>query len=1305
MSKADPPRAETPRYARCRGAAVPRSPEYGKCKGCPVGCVSSYSATMRAHIPLLIASACSMWIQGLSFAAGEAPLTVEVDKVVYLPGETGTATVIVQVPEDAAGSLRLENALEYGLTEKVALEPVVLDTTPGQTSTNRFHFTAPQEAWGVKCSSRLLAGDRKLAAAWDVFAVGTDHYRLGQVNNHGGDLPAAHAGLYEGANAHWPKKWRRTKGTTLDIMAALPSEFCGLETDWDEWVGMQGGYRGSKAALRAYIAAAHRLGIKVMIYNNATPSGWVGTAWARKHPEWLSYDYMGGMRADLTVQNIEKMKSWHKVMKRTTASGFEPFYLNFYDPKLTAFGCDQMLSACREYGYDGVRFDGHWILGDVWGGIGYNMEGRRPNRGESLDGVSTRIINHLKTYTRERKPDFIFGFNYGNNYHCGGARNPDAYRAACADGGMILWEGAVHHGAFSNFRTGALALRENALRVHQMGGIHYGQIFGPTHPGFPNNDFYQRYIYITNFAALSHIYGSVYFGHPGYLPIQGLYFRFALRFGDILYDKALQPILHPGRHLAVTVNGAENADLWWRPYVYKRQRDDRYQIISHLVNMPGPDVDKKNAADDKQPAPLENVRVTFAKRPSRVFLLDPEEAAWMQSLGSVESVTIPELKSWKILVQDFPGSCDDIPVEVIPEGNHKGKDRAPDPEDGRIVLPITLFLTGATGGDFVSTSGVIGTRLVEDEDTVFGHALHCRAGGSGEPVQILSGPSQSMPTASPGRIRITLRLKVSDNTGRETVCTAWGRFGRHAIRADEFREADAWQEFSYEYELREGKSNYVFMDYHGVTDLRVDSVVMQQLERARDRGLFDSRSLDVEALPPREGASKKVHLVRGLWHDFFGLDAAAARAGIEIKDSWESFSTDHANIADALPVTVSELMEHDLVALLNVSADSLQPVRRKNLREYVLRGGTLFVGGGPHAFGHGGYSNTFLEEILPVEIEKFDLARAEGDAQVIVPGAEDESTAGISFTGRPRNYYCHRVRVKSGATSLLKAGQAPILSRWKVGFGTVYAFTGTPCGEPDAGTSWWVWGGWQTILDRILEEASPGSEPTYEAGAVEAHPVLGRLEGTKDLIMVTGHGEAIPPLDEEGVHATPQGVSCGYGQDGDAQGVLLYPGGLIRPHGSITFTITPGWETKILDVVESQLIFSTQSEEHGGMFQVYIYVHSGGDMAIGLHVHTNDKGTDSLTGHTVFYPILPIRSGGMRGMRNSTWKKGEPHTVTVEWTPNQIALREDGQSMNSGDFLPEMDLNSFTGPLTIGSDASKSLSRVLLKDIVIRGGE
>ena len=328
------------------------------------------------------------------------------------------------------------------------------------------------------------------------------------------------------------------------------------------------------------------------MYNNATSSGWVGTSWAREHPEWLSYNAMGHMRADLAVEAIEKMKSWHKTMTPHETTFFHPLYLTFNDPKLTKFGCEQMLSVSDDLGYDGVRFDGHWIIGDVWGGIGFDMQGRRPNRGKSLDSVSTGVLHDMKRYVWKRKPNFPFGFNYGKNYEQGGVRNPDAYRKACSDGGMILWEGSTFEDDFSDWQVGALKLRQNALRVHQNGGIHYGQAQMLQSDIFSKNDFALRYFYITNFAATSHIYAGVYPKHPNYRPIQGLYYRFALRYGDLLFDKTLRPVQDPQEFLSVRATETESPNLWWKPYTYKRQLKGKYQIITHLVNMPASGVNK-----------------------------------------------------------------------------------------------------------------------------------------------------------------------------------------------------------------------------------------------------------------------------------------------------------------------------------------------------------------------------------------------------------------------------------------------------------------------------------------------------------------------------------------------------------------------------------------------------------------------------------------------------------------------------------------------------------------------------------------
>lgn len=1218
-------------------------------------------------------------------------LSVDVDKVVYLPGSAGRAKVTFVAPSQSGENLVLRSRLEFGLDRRVDLKEVAIGKNPTESVT--VPFVAPSEAWGCLIVTELTSDGTILARAQDVFAVGTDSYRLGQMSCHGGDLAKAKTRLFQTDDSFWPVQWRAMKGTWIEIFCGQPSEFSGLKTDWDQWVSMQGRYRRSKSAIRAFTAAAHRLGMKVMLYNNATPSGWVGTSWARKHPEWLSYNYMGHMRADLAVEDIDKMKSWHETMTPHQTTFFHPLYLNFHDPNLTKFGCDQMLSASDDLGYDGVRFDGHWVIGDVWGGIGYDLQGRRPNRGKSLDEVSTRVLREMKRHVWKQKPDFLFGFNYGKNYEQGGVRNPDAYRMACSDGGMILWEGSTFEDDFSDWRVGALKLRQNALRVHQNGGIHYGQAHMLHVDVFSRNDFALRYLFITNFAATSHIYAGVYPEHPHYRPIQGLYYRFALRYGDLLFDENLRPVLHPEHLLSVASTEKESPDLWWKPYTYKRQLKDKYQIITHLVNIPVSGVNKTNSTPDKQPAPIRDVRITFADKPSRVFLLDPEATKWRQPLESSRSITIPELKAWKILVQEFPGSCDRIPVEVIPEADFKGRDLLPDPSNGRTVLPISHFLTDSAG-----------IRIVDDTDAIFGYALRCDTRSDHQPRQVMFGPNQSMPTAAPGRTRIIFRLKVADNTSADKVCTVAGRFGSREIKGTAFRAAGVFQEFAFDYEVGEGESNYVSLEEYGLTELTVDSVVMQEIEPAHDRDFFSLTSLDLAGMPARQGTSKKAHLIRGLWHDYFGLDEALGHAGIESTESWERITTDHAIIPVGLPVSVSEMLEYDLIALLNVAGPTLQPVRRKNLREYVHRGGTLLVAGGTRAFGHGGYERTFLAEILPVEGAKFDFGKADGMAQLIRPAIDHPITNGISFSAEPRNFFCHDVLPKRGATVILEAGNRPILTVWKLDRGTVYAMTGTPLGESNQGIPWWEWDEWQTILARILAEASPGSEPNYQAVLSQKYPLLGQLDGTRDLIMRDGNGELVPLFASEGVAATSKGISFGYDDRIESQGVLAYSGGLIKPYGSISFKIRPGWEPELMALDHSVPLFWTRNES-GAVFQIYIYVRElgGESFALCTYVRTKDIGKEELTDHNARYGIMNITHGGLRLLKKTLWKKGEERTVKVEWSPSQIVIWDNGERMASSDFAPEMDLSCFKGLLYIGSNSAKNLPHVMLRDIEIRG--
>jgi uncharacterized membrane protein len=1001
-------------------------------------------------------------------ADDDFPLAIAVDKVVYQPGGKGEATVRIESSLAHSSKRVVRIRLEYGLDKHLKLPEVVIDSAT--TNTFKIPFTAPAGTGGCAIRVALMEDDRLLAEAEDVFVVGKNPFRLGQQASTGGDLAANKLALYAPVNGVWPTRWRKMKGTYLEINCLGPGEFCGLKTDWDQWVSMQGKFKRTKKVIRAFTGEANRLGIQVMMYNNATPSGSIGTEWARKHPEWLSYNYRGSLQAMMNVQDIEKTKSWHLTMQPDKIGGFHPLQLMLNDRRLIEFGCDQMLSAYDDLGLSGVRFDGHWIIGQSWTGLGFDMHGHRPTRGESLETVNARNTRYMKNYIKKRKPDFQFAYNYGLSYEYGGGRSPEAYRAACEGGGMVLWEGATFGDeSYSDWRSGALGLRDNALRVHQHGGVHFGSSrFLGSGDRYSRHDFSHRYVFITNFAAMSHIVGGVYPDHPGYNWLQGLYFRFALRHQQILYNKDLRPILKPEDHLAVTVNGQMNNDLWWKLYTYKRPLKDRFQIITHLVNMPAPGVTKQTSTPDKEPSPLKNVRITFANKPSRVFLLDPEAKPWVQQVDSAKSITIPQLKAWKILVQEFPGTGDHIPIEVIPEKSFHGKDILPEPENGKIAFPILTYARGE-----------FGTSLVADNDALYGHAFLCTPACIAG-MKVLDGPRKDTPTMMPGRLRMTVRFKVSDNSSPKQVCRLTGPFGEQFLTCDQFEKPGIYQSFTYEYNLKDGRSDSIALFYHGETDLYMDSVVVEQLTFTQDRDLFSKKKLSVDSLPARKGTSRKAHLARGLWHDYFRLDDALKRADIESTEAWETMSMDFAVIAPGLPASMSELMRYDLVALLNFASNSLQPAHRRNLREYVHRGGTLFVGGGARAYGHGGYKNTYLAEMLPVEMKKFDLRKAEGRDQLLRAAGDHELTQGIKFSEAPRNVFFHQVKAKPGTVVLLRAGNEPILTTWRVGKGTVYAMTGTPLGEMEKGMPWWQWTGWQILLDRILEKARPGNEVTFE---------------------------------------------------------------------------------------------------------------------------------------------------------------------------------------------------------------------------------
>ena len=145
----------------------------------------------------------------------------------------------------------------------------------------------------------------------------------------------------------------------------------------------------------------------------------------------------------------------------------------------------------------------------------------------------------------------------------------------------------------------------------------------------------------------------------------------------------------------------------------------------------------------------------------------------------------------------------------------------------------------------------------------------------------------------------------------------------------------------------------------------------------------------------------------------------------------------------------STLGEYRAIFMGDVNEESVRPMITR-LAAYVRNGGTLVVGGGPFAFGCGGYKDSVVGEMMPVVSRPFDCLPA--------CASDPDGRTAVAIEGADANvFWIQRTAVKEGAKVLLKtAAGDPLLVQGRYGEGAVYAFLGAPVGDEarDAKAFW-----------------------------------------------------------------------------------------------------------------------------------------------------------------------------------------------------------------------------------------------------------
>lgn len=549
-------------------------------------------------------------------------------------------------------------------------------------------------------------------------------------------------------------------------------------------------------------------------------------------------------------------------------------------------------------------------------------------------------------------------------------------------------------------------------------------------------------------------------------------------------------------------------ELWWREWVRSRIADGSTRhLIVHLINPPaGEEID---ADGSLLPPPATDVGVTVrvprGQTLRQAIVLDPlrdDRAHPLRTNADQSSVhvTVPRVDRWTVVVFEFGGTF------AVPRPVPRFTD-PPEPAEvdaGRTDPPGAMSEGPLPPLD--TPEGRV-RRWLYETDTSYHNVMAVAvqdAGASNDRAQARLRGSvgsywgrTSMGPFAPGRYVARARLKfIPDPDGpqqQDIVARLYlyeteenPAFETHAVSPEVESQWPVKQILDgqcHEYEIPFERNTigpvsiigYAWLPEPDDSEFFADHIVIEQRERYSDAKLAEMTPLArPEGLTVGGAPGLDIHVVKGLWWDTYRLPEALAAITTpdRISETWVNQDT-----AEAFPTRHEGLFGHDAVVLANADAQWLGYPGRRVLADFVSAGGGLVVLGGAYCFGEGNFTQTLLEEMLPVAVrDGADLERAPAPL-ALRPGAAGWATAGITpeqWAVQPTVLWRHRVMPRAGAEVALLAGDEPVLLGHAHGRGRVAVFTGTVHGETAAAElPFWEWDACPRLLANVIRWAAP----------------------------------------------------------------------------------------------------------------------------------------------------------------------------------------------------------------------------------------
>lgn len=974
-----------------------------------------------------------LYLNGLTSATPVVISSLKTDKLLYGPKETGAATVRVKNLTDKPQAVRLAVSLASGLQAKRDLGARDLALPAKATQTVTVPLAVVGEDYGCELIAGVAQAGKPLAEKREFFSVSDSFFKVGIGSDWGSGL---HTG--NGQYTVVPEMARKLYSNYFEIFFWSPCDWALHVAPQKQWWSGQASYPEDEDNLTDLIKSSHAQGIKVLMYANCNPAGPFGWEAARQHPQWFG----GGGFGRNGNYNVEALEKWNDAEWRKTVKSNPGWFLVPVDLRredALDYGIDRIIDSAKKYGWDGVRFDGHYtIVGN--------------------DEMSTRNMRRLKERVSNVLPDFRFGYNYGRAPEWLGGVSHEM-REAMAGGGLYLQEGirnwrftADKYASWKQYMTNELRV---AKLVYGMGG-YYHCMWGD--PNLKPEQAYYKFVY-----------GLIAGGHPAessiYATTSGSanWGAFMTRWSAFLWHPAIAAAPKEAERFTVQGDG-----LVWKELVQERViSPTRKYVILHLVDPSPSDEIAKTAFPVPKPADA-TARVSFKPVGEKLVgwkVIAPDRP--VATTGAGVDLTVGWPKQWLMVVYEVEGKYDlpktppaftelPDPKKLVWSADQALTTRT-DPNQEETTAsgglgPNDILISLATGGVNIGRVTTIdpgspqGSVQWRGKDKV-----------NGNMGKFWTGPY------APGRYKAVIRLKWVDPNTEPTpqmltmrvqaekgemlmpnpVVFVTPGYPNAPAGAITLGERNAYRDYVIgEYDTK--KSEYfTFAGQASTTQvgehtLYAERIVVTLLERYTDAQQEAWNAITKpENLPVPQGRKPaKVLVVRGLFAKCYGLDAFPG-----------------ATQAYAVPKTYEELYGYDALVLANVDfTTSAYPVRRM-LKDYVEDGGRLVLLGGNRALGEGGLQGTYLETMAP-----FTLKGA-GEVVACTPPLLLGTKPGAPDASKPALFWRHDVTLKPGAFALAYADKLPIAARSKFGNGLVTAFAGTTLGEgtnPFWTTPWWA---------------------------------------------------------------------------------------------------------------------------------------------------------------------------------------------------------------------------------------------------------